>query len=387
MKKLFASLWICGLCLGLLLYSIFGVPKPSETENTGDNGSNSSTTTQTPDIHLPPESTAQVRVMNTDPSRRAAWDKLAAEYSSLTGVRVAILGNIDPRTPTLFPVDRAEALDASQCADLSGTAAFAQLADMGLTLVVDGKYCGIAAEIDCFGLIFNENLLAEMATPGEINDINSFAALVQSIAARGYTPFAGRGLNDGVAARLASIPAGIRSLAQLWVQYSAQEQDGSAMERFLNGEAVFYLGSTDEYDAIIAGGMEAVGILPIYQDLDSTSYRQQSLCVTASRYWCVSTDASEEDVTATLAFLDWLVTPSQDGHVPVDDLELLAPYRQASYYANPLEATLRQDLLAGKGLLICSNLTEPPTGFAEALAAFAQNPTDENWDKVEELKQ
>ncbi len=385
MKKLFALLWICGLCLGLLLYSIFGVSNPPLPVNT-DEVPSSSTENHTPDT-TPKEPVAQVRVMNPDPSRSAAWERLAAEYSQRTGVEVLVLGNFDPRTPTLYPVTSADELDASQCMDLSGTAAFAQLADMGLALVVDGKYCGIAAEIDCFGLIFNENLLAEMATPEEISDITSFTGLVQGIADKGYTPFAGRGLDDGVATRLASIPGSIRSLAQLWVAHSSSNPESAPIDRFLNGEAVFYLGSTDEYDTIIAGGIEAVGILPIYQDLDGANYRQQSLCVTASRYWCVTTDANEEDVAATLAFLDWLVTPGEDGQVPVDELEILAPYRQATYYANPLEATLRQDLHSGKGLLICRHLTEPPLGFTEALMVYAQNPTDENWDKVEELKQ
>lgn len=388
MKKRYALLLICALCLGLLLYNLFGVTDPTDIQQdrptTGFSASDTSDPTQP---ESPSETiSGQVRVLNTDPDRQEIWTELAEQYTAQTNVEVVILDGTEEAQPTLFTVTGAEELTAEKCQDLSGTTALSQLADMGLTLVVDGKYCGIATQIDCFGLIFNENILAEIATPEEITDISGFATFVQGIAAKGYTPFAGRGLDDTVATRLASIPGSIQSLAKLWVAHASANQETSALERFLAGEAVFYLGSTDEYEEIIAGGVEAVGILPLYLDTDKAGY-QQSLCVTAERYWCVSSEAASEDVAATLAFLDWLVVPSEDGKVPVDTLELLAPYRQASYYANPLEATLRQDLLAGKSLMVCQRLTQPPAGYVEALISFAQDPTEENWAKVEQTKQ
>ena len=66
----------------------------------------------------------------------------------------------------------------------------------------------------------------------------------------------------------------------------------------------------------------------------------------------------------------------------MDRLQILAPYRQATYCANPLETVLRQDLTAGKGYVVCPVLDAPPVGFVEALTAFAQDPTDENWALV-----
>ena len=267
--------------------------------------------------------------------------------------------------------------------DLSGTVACAQLADMGLTLTVDGKICGIAAEVECFGLIFNQDkLISAGYTPGDIYDLNSFCTVVQGLGQQGITAFSGRGLDDGVAARLASLPGNIRTLAQLWISYSAKASDG-ALERFLEGDTVFYLGSTEEYDQITASGIDDLGILPLY--LDDQPYQMQSLCVTAKEYWCVrSTDP--EEAAAAMAFLDYLVMPDENGQAPVDRLGMLAPYRQASYYSNSLEAVFRQDLTAGKGYLICDNIAQPPEGFIEALTLYAQDPTEENWDKVLQAK-
>lgn len=375
MKKRFAVLWICVLCLGLLLYNLFAVPDPHPNNQISispdrDNSDKSDTA-----------QTAQVRILNTDPAHQGSWEQLAQKYSQLTGVDVVVCDEDSAEEATLFTVTDQSQILADACQDLSGTTAFGQLADMGLALKIDGKYCAIAMEIDCFGLIFNENLLAEMVTQEEIRDINSFSSLVQSIAANGYVPFAGRGLSDGVATHLASIPGNYRTLAQLWVTH-ADQSDTPAIDRFLNGEAVFYLGSADEYDDLLHGGIEAMGILPIFLDQGEAAYVQQSLCVTPKKYWCVRSTAGAEDVAATLEFLNWLVKPMEDGSVPVDSLEILSPYRQAKFYANPLENTLKIDLSMGKSPVVCKNLTEPPDGFIEALNEFSKNPTDENWQQV-----
>lgn len=388
MKKLFALLWICVLCVGLLAFNLFTAPSErSEGRGNASAVSDEQSPSNAPDDSKDPQVPAQVRIRNSDPALTTAWKQLGRKYSEQTGVDVVVFGENDTQSPTLYSVSDASDISPEQCEDLSATAAFGQLADMGLALKLDGKYCAIAMEIDCFGLIFNENLLAEMVTQEEIRDINGFSALVQGIVAKGYAPFAGRSLNDGVATRLASIPGNFRTLAQLWGENAVGQPEGAPLDRFLSGEAVFYLGSTDEYDELVSGGIDAMGILPIFLDQQEGSYVQQSLCITAKRYWCVNADASAKDLAATLDFLDWLVTPQKDGTVPVDTLEVLTPYRQAKFYANPLENTLRMDLSSGKTPVVCRNLTQPPIGFVEALTAYAQDPTEENWNQIEAFLQ
>lgn len=381
MKKILVLLWIFALCLGLLLYSIFDTvpPTPEPVD-----GSVSVTTKQGNTQPEPPEAPAvQVRVEMPDPDKKEVWEQIAAEYTEETGVEVLLLDNTMALCPTLYTVSNGEEQQYPPYEDLSGTVAYAQLADMGLTLSAEGKVVGIAAEVECFGLIYNTDLLiAAGYTPSDIYDAASFSTVVQGIGQQGYTAFAGRGLDDGVASRLASIPGNIHTLAQLWVEHSSKETEEKALERFMAGESVFYLGSTAEYETIIAGGVKNLGILPIF--LDEPRQQMQSLCVTAARYWCISSEDAQE-VAAAKEFLDYLVTANADGVAPVDRLEMLAPYRQATYYSNPLEAVLRQDLNAGKGYLVCPVMEEPPAGFVDALIAFAQDPSDENWEKVQNI--
>lgn len=382
MKKLLAILCVSLLCLGLLVFNVKTSGDPPVLTpwdvTTATQGTNTPPSPQ-PEEPQPP---AQIRIRNADPELETAWRQLGRQYTQLTGVEVVVFSENDAQSPTLYTVTDGEAISPEKCVDLSATTAFSQLADMGLALKVDGKYCGICMEIDCFGLIFNGNLLAEMVTQEEIRDINGFRGLVNGIAAKGYAPFSGRSLTTEVATYLASIPGNYRTVAQLWSQNATDSGEITPLERFLSGESVFYLGSTNSYDTMVSGGIDVLGILPIFLDQSQDIYLQQSLCVKAEKYWCVNAEASPEDVAATLDFLDWLVSTGEDGTVPVDSLGILAPYRQAKFYANPLENTLRQDLAAGKTPVVCKNLTAPPVGFAEALTAFVQDPTDENWLSV-----
>jgi hypothetical protein len=120
--------------------------------------------------------------------------------------------------------------------------------------------------------------------------------------------------------------------------------------------------------------------MPVY--LGGEDEQRCGLCVTCDSYWCVRSDVDALDIQATLDFLHYLVHPCEDGTVPVDELELLAPYRQATYAANPLERTLRTDLAAGREYLVCEDEEKVPTGLPEALTIYATEPTDENWALV-----
>lgn len=397
MKKLPALLCICGVCLGLLLYNIFGVPRqaprelpdaPTQTSTTtkattktADQSPTESLPLSEPEPEEPKRPAVQIRILNEDSARQQAWEEIATQYSQANDVEIVILENAEGASPTLFTT---KSLDGLAVQDLSGTVAYAQLADMSLTLTEDGKVCGIASEMNAFGLMYNIDLLISAGyTPGDIYDLNSFAAVVQGLSQQGYTAFAGRGLTDGVAAHLASLPGNIRTLAGLWVANTSTKSEEDALDRFISGESVFYMGSTDEYEAITAGCVKNLGILPIY--LDDQPPQSQSLCVTAERYWCVVGN-NEAETAAAMAFLDYLVMPDENGVVPMDTLKILAPYRQATYFDNPLEQILRQDLMEGKGYLVCQPVEELPEGFVEALSAYAKDPTDENWNLVEASK-
>lgn len=410
MKRTAALLWIIALCLGLLIYSLAQPgPEPdtvpgetefqpvtqpqqtepsvqaSATENTEPSVTEPSTESSAPTTEPtlpstePPFPSSQVRIFNNDPTMAPLWQQIAADYSAKTGVEVILVA--ERQDATLLTLAQNE-LNADLCADLSGSAAYAQLSSWDLALTQGDAVYAIAAEVECFGLLCNESLMAQAAhTRKDIADFASLSAVVQNITAAGLHPFAGRERQGHFGAKLASLPVDFRPLIDLWISaYCADSQDDPS-HLFANGETVFYLGSTDEFEVMSAIGVQNLSILPLYLGVEGE--QSQSLCVAAKRYWCVSSQASPEDITATIDFLGDLVTAEGEKAAPVDRLQLLAPYRQAAYISNPLEQSLRDDVRSGKTLMVCRYLTEPPAGLPEALSAYAADQTEENWAAVE----
>ena len=384
MKKVITLLLLLGLCVGLLVYN-FTLPKP-------ENGETEPTVTEpiTPTEPL----TGEVRILNKDPDLQTAWESVAADYTSRTGVPVTVLTAADEAQPTLFTVSGEEELAAvqDQCADLSGTAAYAQLASWDLALTADDKVCGIAAEIEAFGLVCNATLLAKAGyTQTDIASFEDLKALTELITANsedwGFSAFAKVDPTQNFPLQLASLTEDPRAFFDLFINNAtcppaeiAGVSEADAMDDFINGKAVFYLARTGDHDQLAALGSENLSILPVY--LGGGAEERQSLCAAATSYWCVCGDASEQDVQATLDFLNDLVQPRPDGSVPVDDLGLLAPYRQATGASNILEITLRMELSAGKELMICKKVSQIPEGLDEALITYAADPSDENWAAV-----
>ena len=384
MKKVITLLLLLGLCVGLLVYN-FTLPKP-------ENGETEPTVTEpiTPTEPL----TGDVRILNKDPDLQTAWESVAADYTSRTGVPVTVLTAADEAQPTLFTVSGEEELAAvqEQCVDLSGTAAYAQLASWDLALTAEDKVFGIANQVEVFGLVYNSTLLG--LTGNSWKDIRSFADLTNVVASiteksgeLGFSAFARVDPSDSFAIQLASLTGDTRDFVDLFLNNatcdpvelgSCTEED--ALQDFLSGKAVFFLARSSEYETLAALGTEHMGVLPVY--LGGGAEERQSLCAVGTGYWCVRSDAPELDIQATLDFLDYLVQPRENGNVPVDDLGLLAPYRQASAASNILEIAFRLDLSAGKELMICKKVSQIPEGLDEALITYAADPSDENWAAV-----
>lgn len=383
MRKLIALCLLIGLCVGLLVYN-FSISSQTKADDTEP----MTQTTPAPE----PVYVGQVRIANRDPALHVAWMKLAQDYTKRTGVSVTVVSGEDSEA-TLFAVKSQQELAAvkDKCLDLSGTGVHAQLASWDLTLKADGKTCGIAAEIEGFGLIYNSGLLGRLAAPQEITGLSALKAVAESITADkelGFAAFTCPDLMDGFAARLLSVGVDCRAFWEVYAANAACQPERlsgvtaqDSLDEFLNGHAVFHLGSTADYEQISALGDYNLGMIPLY--LGGENEQRQGLCVTCSSYWCVRSDADEADVKATLEFLNDMVRPRADGTVPVDDLQIVAPYRQATYAANPLERTLRTDLAAGKEYVVCQPLTDILPELVDALTAYAVEPTDEKWAAVE----
>jgi raffinose/stachyose/melibiose transport system substrate-binding protein len=383
MKKLITLLLLIGLCVGLLVYNF----NLAASQDDGRPPATQLTQQTEPTQPI----VGQVRIANSDPDMQTAWETLARDYTSRTGISVSVVSGQD-ETATLFTIRSQEELAAvqDQCLDLSGTGAHAQLASWDLTLKADGKVCGIAAEIEGFGLMYNSALLGRIATPQEITGLSALKNVAEAITADAdldFAAFACPDLDGSFLSRMVSMGVNCREFWQVYAANSAclpgtlnQTDTEDSLLEFVDGKAVFCLGSTAEYDRVSILGDHNLGIMPLY--LGGENEQRQGLCVTCSSYWCVRGDGEPADVQATLDFLNDLVHPREDGTVPVDDLRIVAPYRQATFASNPLERTLRTDLLAGKEYVVCTPMEKIPEGLTAALTTYAIEPTDENWAAV-----
>ena len=400
MKRYAALLWILALCVGLLLYSFaqrLGEPElPPSTEPSAQvtepstatepstdatEPSDEPTTGATEPTTEPTEPAPQVRIWDNDPALHDAWAEIGGDFTAKTGIEVILTDNQGEATLLTLTKDD---LDADLCTDLSGSAAYAQLSSWDLALSQGDQIYAIAAEVECFALICNETLMAQGAhTRSDVTNFATLTTVAQNLSAAGLTPFAGLEFNGPFAARLSSLPGDLRGLLDLWIANCSPTPPESALQQFLDGGAVFYLGSTDEYEAMSALGAQNLSILPLY--LGTGEEQSRSLCVAPKRYWAVSNGAEPRDTQATLEFLNYLVTADGENPPPVDTLQLLSPYRQAAYVSNPLEQVLREDVRNGKTIIVCDYLIDPPVGLPEALTAYAADPTDENWSAIEAI--
>ncbi|MBQ2961058.1 MAG: ABC transporter substrate-binding protein [Oscillospiraceae bacterium] len=376
-----------------------------------------------------------VYYLNFKPEQDEAWQKLAEEYTAATGVPVTVLtaasGTYEEtlmaemgkqEAPTMFqvngPVGLANWID--YCYDMSGSELYSHLTSDAVAHTEDGAVYGIAYVIESYGIIANKALLAEAGYAAE--DINSFEtlkAVAEDITARsaelGFAAFSSAGMDSSSDWRfkthLANLPIyfeyqadGIGTTTeikgdyldnyrQIWDLYinnstcapaelSAKTGDDSRNE-FLNGEAVFFQNGSWEYGSLSAVySDDDLVMLPIY--IGAGDEANQGLCTGTENYWCVNKDASEEDIAATLAFMNWCVT--EGAEAMANDMGFVIPFDTAVESPNLF---VKQDVAytaEGKTPVSWNFPTMPSEEWknvvGSALTAYAADQTDANWDAV-----
>ena len=376
-----------------------------------------------------------VYYLNFKPEQNDAWQALAAEYTAATGVPVTVLtaasGTYEEtlmaemgkqEAPTMFqvngPVGLANWVD--YCYDLSGSDIYGHLTSDSFALTEDGAVYGIAYVIESYGIIANKALLAEAGY--SVEDINSFEtlkAVAEDITARsaelGFAAFSSAGMDSSSDWRfkthLANLPIyfeyqadGIGTTTeikgdyldnyrQIWDLYinnstcdpaelSAKTGDDSRNE-FLNGEAVFFQNGSWEYGSLSAVySDDDLVMLPIY--IGAGDEANQGLCTGTENYWCVNKDASEEDIAATLAFMNWCVTEGAESMA--NDMGFVIPFDTAVESPNLF---VKQDVAytaEGKTPVSWNFPTMPSEEWknvvGSALTAYAADQTDDNWAAV-----
>ena len=380
-----------------------------------------------------------VYYLNFKPEQDEQWQELAAAYTEETGVDVTVVtaasGEYETTlmsemgksgAPTLFQVNGPVGLAnwKDYCYDLADTAVYGELTSDDYALIEDGTVYGVGYVIESYGIITNKTLLAEAGY--SVEDIQSFAdlkAVAEDITARkdelGFAAFASTGMDSSSDWRfkthLANLPIyfeyqadGITStdaikgtyldnykaIFDLYINNSTCEGDelaaktgDDARNEFLAGEAVFYQNGSWEYGSLTADGAytaDDLAMIPIYVGVGDEA--NQGLCTGCENYWCVNSQASEEDIQATLDFMAWVVSSETGINGLPQEMGFVIPFKNAIEAENVFVQQDEAMLEAGK-TPVSWNFTTMPSeewknGVGSALTAYAADQTDANWDAV-----
>ena len=95
------------------------------------------------------------------------------------------------------------------------------------------------------------------------------------------------------------------------------------------GEAVFYQNGDWEYAPLTdeENGYEVtaddLAMMPIYSGVADD---KQGLCVGTENHWAVNAKAPQEDIDATLAFLEWVITSDAGRDTMANKMGLIVPF-------------------------------------------------------------
>ena len=377
----------------------------------------------------------QVYYLNFKPEADEAWQQIAKTYTDETGVPVTVVTAasgtyeetlaaeiIKEEAPTLFQVNGPVGLAnwEDYCYDLNGSSLYNELTSDAFALKKGDEVAGIAYVIESYGIITNTKLLADAGY--SVDDIKSFEDLkkvAEDITARkdelGFAAFTSAGMDGSSDWRfkthLANLPiyfeyqedkidtteaikgTYLDAYKNMWDLYInnatcepkelASKTGDDAENEFAEGKAVFYQNGSWEYANLTGKGMtdDQLAMLPIYVGCGDEA--NQGLCTGTENYWCVNSEASEEDIQATIDFLTWMVT-SEAGTKMLADTIGVIPFKQAADTTNLFVLNDRQYTADGK-TPVSWNFTTMPSeewknGVGSALTAYAAGTDD--WDAV-----
>lgn len=390
--------------------------------------------TMIPAVPVMAEGEGKVYYLNFKPEADEAWQNLAKAYTEETGTEVTVVtaasGQYETTlqsemaksdAPTLFQVNGPVGLKnwKDYCYDLKDSEIYSQLTSDAYALKDGESVPGIAYVIESYGLIVNKTLLEKAGYT--LDDIKSYDQLkavaddIQSkkdeLGIKGAFTSAGMDASSDwrFKTHLANLPIyyeykdeGVDDAAELKGTYlenyknlfdlyitdstcdraelSAKTADDSRNE-FVNSEAVFYQNGSWEYAELAKTfSDEELAMIPIYFGVDDEN---QGLATGTENYWCVNKNASEEDIQATLDFMNWCVTSETGTKAMNEDMGFTIPFKTAEESTNVF---VKQDQeYTEAGLTPVSwNFTTMPSeewknGVGTALTSYAAGGS---WDDV-----
>ena len=379
---------------------------------------------------------ASVYYLNFKPEQDAQWQELAKIYTEKTGVPVTVvtaasgeyettlMSEIEKSdAPTLFQVNGPVGLAnwTDYCYDLAGTELVKHLTSDAFALKEGDAVKGVAYVVETYGIIANTKLLEKAGyTVADITNFETLKKVADDIQARkdelgldgAFTSAGMDGSSDWrFKTHLANMPIyyeykadGIGSTGAIkgtyldnykaiWDLYItdatcepallASKTGNDAVAEFVGEKAVFYQNGTWAWNDVKDLGAENLTMLPIYIGVEGEE--NQGLCTGTENYWCVNGEADQEDIDATIAFLEWVITSDEGRKSMSQDMGFVVPFdtftgEYAS--ANPLVAVDAALTAEGK-TPVSWNFTTMPSeewknGVGSALTAYAAGTGDWN---------
>ena len=350
--------------------------------------------------------------------------------------------------PTIFNVGNSSAAQTwdEYTYDMSGTDLYSHLTDKSLVVSFNGKTAAVANCYEAYGIIYNKKIINDYATmdnaviksADEIDSLDKLEAVAKDINSRveeindkfGYElteAFASAGLDDGSSWRfsghLANLPlyyefsddgcdliageaeidgAYLDNFKRVWDMYvgtSAADpktlNSGSynAETEFGMEEAVFYQNGdwefgplTNEENGYLVTA-DDIGMLPIYFGVDDAN---EGLCVGTENYWAVNAKAGQENIDASLDFLNWCITSDEGRDVITNEMGLAAPFDTFTgdfETQNVFKKDANKLMADGKTSVAWSfnatpNVDDWRSGVVSALTAYTDGSG--NWDAVKD---
>ena len=387
----------------------------------------------------------KVYYLNFKPEQDKAWQSLAKAYTKETGIPVTVVtaaqGTYEQtltsemakdEAPTLFQVNGPVGLSQWDdfCEDLSQADIYNELTSKDFALKnTDGTVKGIAYVIETYGIIYNKTLLqkycdSDFASVKSIDEINSFEKLKtvadeiqankDALGVKGAFTSAGMDSTsdwrfkthlanlpiyfeyqeDGISDTDAIKGTFLENYKNIWDLYItdstckatelASKTGAEAETEFIKGDAVFFQNGSWEYGAVTEGGLkdDDLGMLPIY--IGAGDEANQGLCTGTENFWCINSEASVDDKTATADFINWCVTSKKGTKAMADDMGFVIPFKSAQESPNKFVKVDNEYTAAGK-TPVSWNFTTMPSedwkdGVGAALTQYAAGTGD--WDAV-----
>ena len=375
-----------------------------------------------------------VYYLNFKPEQDAQWQELAKLYTEKTGVTVNVVtaasGNYETTLmsemeksdcPTLFQVNGPVGLAnwKDYCYDLKDSEIYKHLTSDAFALKDGDSVLGLAYVIETYGIITNKALLEKAGYKAE--DINTFAKLKEvadDIQARKDElgvdgAFTSAGMDgssdwrfkthlanmpiyyeyqaDGIGATDAIKGTYLDNYKAIWDLYItdstcdpkllAAKTGDDARNEFLAGKAVFFQNGTWEWGNLSSMGAENLTMLPIF--IGAEGEENQGLCTGTENFWCVNGIADQEDIDATLAFLEWVITSDEGRKSMSQDMGFVVPFDTftGEYASSNALVAVDTALTAAGKVPVSWNFTTMPSeewknGVGSALTAYAAGTGD-----------